>query len=171
MLVFRWTHTLTLCCVKSGYVRRHYTICDEMRYLLTAAGLRCSSEIYVDQQRSLRIDLLVDRFYQGQSLALDVHITHALSHRIGTAALVEAEQQKSEKYERACQLLGWSFSPIVLDTFGNLGPKSLKTVQRIISLAVGEDDFEHSVEAMYYLQRLSLSLQRAVCRQLILSLP
>ena len=155
---------LALCCVKSGYVRCHYTICDEMRYLLTAAGLRCSSEIYVDQQRSLRIDLLVDRFYQGQSLARDVHITHALSHRLGTAALVEAEQQKSEKYERACQLLGWSFSP-------NLGPKSLKTVQRIISLAVGEDDFEHSVEAMYYWQRISLSLQRAVCRQLILSLP
>ena len=94
-------------------------------------------------------------------MALDVHITHALSHRLGTAALVEVEQQ----------MLGWSFRPIVLDTFGNLGPKSLKTVQRIISLAVGEDDFEHSVEAMYYWQRLSLSLQRAVCRQLILSLP
>ena len=68
-----------LCCVKAGYVRRHYLICDEIRYVLSSAGLRNSSEVYVDQHRSLRVDLVVNNFEDGNSLCLDVQISH--SHR------------------------------------------------------------------------------------------
>ena len=64
----------TLCCVKAGYVRRHYLICDDIRYVLTYAGLRNSSEVYVDQHRSLQVDLVMDNFEDGKSLCLDVQI-------------------------------------------------------------------------------------------------
>ena len=66
----------SLCCVKSGYVRRHYVLCNHLRYLLTTAGISTSSEVYVDQRKTLRIDLLATAFGEGVSEALGISLLH-----------------------------------------------------------------------------------------------
>ena len=65
-----------LCCVKSGYVRRHYILCNQVRYLLTSAT---TSEEYLDQLKTLRVDLVAVNFAEGASDALDISITHSLA--------------------------------------------------------------------------------------------
>ena len=65
-----------LCCVKSGYIRRHYVLCNHLRYLLTTAGISTSSEVYVDQRKTLRIDLLATAFGEGVSEALGISLLH-----------------------------------------------------------------------------------------------
>ena len=67
-------------------------------------------------------------------------------------------------------MLGMTFSPLVFDSFGSLGPHSLKTLQKIIAKAVGDNSPQPIQEATYYWQRISLAFARAVCRQLVLSL-
>ena len=46
-----------ICCVKAGYVKRHYLMCNEIQYLLSTSGLIARPEQYVDHQHSLRVDL------------------------------------------------------------------------------------------------------------------
>ena len=83
-----------LCCVRAGYVKRHYVICDQVRYLLASGFFRSFTEVPVYHDRSLRVDLVVDEFHEGRSLCLDVHITHSLTHRLRERSLVEAEERK-----------------------------------------------------------------------------
>ena len=54
-----------LCCVKSGYVRRHYILCNQVRYLLTSAAISTTSEEYLDQRKTLRVDLVAVDFTEG----------------------------------------------------------------------------------------------------------
>ena len=51
-------------------------------------------------------------------------------------------------------MLGMTFSPLVFDSFGSLGPHSLKTLQKIIAKAVGDNSPQPIQEATYYWQRL-----------------
>ena len=158
-----------LCCVKSGYVRRHYVLCNHLRYLLTTAGISTSSEVYVDQRKTLRIDLLATAFGEGVSEALDISITHSLTSRWAENAIAEVESKKILKYATACRTLGWNFSPIVLDSFGGLGASSLKLMNKVIAKAAQRSP--QPIEAtQYYWQRLSMALARAVARQLVLSM-
>ena len=160
-----------LCCVKSGYVRRHYILCNQVRYLLTSAGISTTSEEYLDQRKTLRVDLVAVDFTEGASEALDISITHSLSSRFTESAVAEVESKIIFflKYANACRDLGWKFSPVVFDSFGGLGVISLKLMNRIISTAAQHS--EQPIEtSQYYWQRLSLALARAVARQLVLSM-
>ena len=159
----------SICCVKAGYVKRHYLMCNEIQYLLSTSGLIARPEQYVDHQHSLRVDLAVQAFDAEGPLALDVQVLYALSHRLGDCAVADAERKKIEKYRGACALINMSFHPIVMDTLGNFGPVSLKMVQKIISKAAERSDSPPEA-GLYYWQRLSLALARAVARQLVLSM-
>ena len=154
--------------MKAGYVKRHYLMCNEIQYLLSTSGLIARPEQYVDHQHSLRVDLAVQAFDAEGSLALDVQVLHALSFLLH-CAVADAERKKIEKYRGACALINMSFHPIVMDTLGNFGPVSLKMVQKIISKAAERSDSPPEA-ALYYWQRLSLALARAVARQLVLSM-
>ena len=68
----------SICCVKAGYVKRHYLMCNEIQYLLSTSGLIARPEQYVDNQHSLRVDLAVQAFDAEGPLALDVQVLHAL---------------------------------------------------------------------------------------------
>ena len=86
------------------------------------------------------MDLAVQAFDAEGTLALDVQVLHAFSHRLGDCAVADAERNKIEKYRGACALINMSFHPIVMDTLGNFGPVSLKMVQKIISKAAERSD-------------------------------
>ena len=158
-----------ICCIKAGYVRRHYVMCDHLKYLLTVAGLRWEAEIYVNAQRSLRADLVVHSFVDGKPLALDVQVVHGLSSRLGEEAVAKGENDKKAKYSAACSMIDMNFSPVVWDTLGGLGPDSLKFMQKLITAAAAGSS-QPIDTANYLWQRTALALARAVARQLSLSM-
>ena len=58
-----------------------------MPYLLT-------SEEYLDQRKTLRVDLVAVDFTEGASEALDISITHSLASRFTESAVAEVESKK-----------------------------------------------------------------------------
>jgi len=65
-----------------------------VRYLLTSAGVSTTSEEYLDQRKTLRVDLVAVDFTEGASEALDISITHSLSSRFTESAVAEVESKK-----------------------------------------------------------------------------
>ena len=126
-------------------------------------------EVPVNHDRSFRVDLVVDEFHEGRFLCLHVHITHSLTHRLRERSLVEAEQRKLTTYRGAYESIGMDFEPLVFDSFGGMGPSSLKTMQSIIA-RVTEKSCSPAEDSAYYWRRLSLILARAVCRQFIIAM-
>ena len=84
-------------------------------------------------------------------------------------SILDVEERKLTTYRGACESISMDSEPLVFDSFGGMGPRSLKTMQRIIA-RVTEKSCSPAEDSAYYWRRLSLILARAVCRQLIIAM-
>ena len=90
----------TVSCIKAGLVRRHYDVVNEIRALLTSAGVETQAEVVLAPE--LRVDLVAKKSEFGCDVAYDVTVAHPLTTRPNIGAASCAEMLKINKYSDAC---------------------------------------------------------------------
>ena len=67
-----------LCCRKSGFIRRHQALAQQLWHMCTAAGFNATCEVSVSG-RSRPADILLPHWQGGGPSAIDVSIIHPLA--------------------------------------------------------------------------------------------
>ena len=106
----------------------------------------------------IRPYILIAGWDRGKPAALDITITSPFCqailgescHQAG-AAVLAAETRKLHSNGPKCQELGWSYIPLVVETYGNWGKEAQDTISRLAShLALHQLSPKSSVVAEIY---------------------
>jgi hypothetical protein len=119
-------------------------------------------------------DVFITRFDANGPAAVDVTVRHLLapSHPVTTQAAREKwhedqEKDKIRKYDAACQRLGWTFTPFVMDCYGGLGDAAQAFVNSCLKLLLSQQEGwqRRGMEANVW-QTLGIALARELAKQL-----
>jgi hypothetical protein len=122
-------------------------------------------------------DVTIANFDGAHNAALDVTVVSPIVEPDPQAAFVRgtaaanAEQAKTAKYGQACRTSGWLFIPIAVESYGTWGTQALKTFKKIIIMLAARSGMSRSIEARYFYERMSMTLQRCNARMLTARAP
>ena len=162
-----------VCCHRNGITRRHGAVQQYVLDLAHKAGFSARRE-QGGEDRTRPGDVLITRLDANGPCAVDITVRHTLapSHPLRKAAdlpqwVSRQEEDKRSRYAATCRSLGWTFTPLVMDCFGAVGPDGrtlMGTLLRML-LAQREPWERRSTEADAW-QGLSLALVRELGAQL-----
>jgi hypothetical protein len=163
-----------LSCQKAGLWRRHHHACEAVQNIGVAARYGVLSEVPV-QGRRRPADLLLTHWHNGQSLAVDITIVHALVpstawHR-GLSYVDHAEGEKVAESEELCKQAGILFAPVGMDTFGSYGTQGADILSRMFkhyadAQGVDPNSSEGSLCISQCWERVSVAVHKSIAVQL-----
>jgi GrpB-like predicted nucleotidyltransferase (UPF0157 family) len=87
-------------------------------------------------------DILLKGWLAGKDTALDLTVVHGwqesqrrASRERCRAFLRRKEQDKHDKYDRACLAAGWEMRAMAFGTWGGMGPEGTQVLKRLINRA------------------------------------
>jgi len=162
-----------VCCQRNGIMRRHGSVQQFILDLAHRAGFSARRE-QGGADRTRPGDVLITRLDANGPCAVDITVRHTLapSHPLRKSDewplwVSRQEEDKRTRYVATCRSLGWTFTPLVMDCFGAVGPEGrtlMGTLLRML-LAQREPWERRSAEADAW-QGLSLALVREIGAQL-----
>ena len=121
-----------LCCERNDFYQRHLAVQMALAEVLDEAGQAYTLEesIPVPEFQGLRpADILLKGWLAGKDTALDLTVVHGwqesqrrASRERCRAFLRRKEQDKHDKYDRACLAAGWEMRAMAFGTWGGDGP-------------------------------------------------
>ena len=165
-------HHFAVCKELGGAILRHDRVVGLVAQLACAAGVIARKEQSHALGDNKRLDLVLREYApSGRDVAIDVkivhpladgHVAHAAAHPLGTA--LRGEAQKVGKYGALCAAHDIDFVPTVWETFGAAAPTTVSffrgLAQRVDRNEFTPPNWAASVPSAYWLQRLSVTLQR-----------
>jgi hypothetical protein len=163
-----------------GITARHNHIRDALLVLVRKAGFTADKETNhllahsAETEGRRPADVLIHSWSGTQSICLDVAVVNplaptALSHSTmqpGSAA-GRAEAQKIQASRALCAQNDLLFQPVVLETYGGLGPRAMEVVRTLgKALAAASDDMNEGQAINFLGTKLSFLCQQGVARSL-----
>ena len=140
------THLLSCRAIQGGAsIRRHNDVVEILaKYIRRAGGTADVEPPSFDKDSNKRVD--IDVFLGSLHLHIDVLITHPTAktnHRHGMrelGAAIHGENLKIRKHKATADMVGATFVPYVVETFGGVAPQAHSLNRKIAGFAE-----EHSV--------------------------
>ena len=162
-------------CHRNQLTQRHHGVRDALQGVLGRFGVTCRREVPLADRLQIPGDLAVDHL-GPQPILVDLTFIHPLapgqprSVELCKRALVDAEQQKLDRYAVNCAAEGYSFEPLAFHCWGGMGPVSSSLVNRPIKQIVGDaQGWRKTMVSEAVRHAISSTLMKYVAQQLSLS--
>jgi hypothetical protein len=130
-------------CHRNLLTQRHNGVRDALQGVLQRFGVACRREVPLACRLQRPGDLAIDHL-GPKPILVDLTGVHPLAPgRVWSVencrkALVDAEEEKLNKYAVNCAAEGYSFEPLAFHCWGGLGPISSSLVNRLVKQLVGD---------------------------------
>ena len=163
-----------MCCKRFEFYTRHESVVQRLTHFVRSAGLRVDNEVSITGWER-PADLFVERWSQGESLALDVTITYPLAPGLGLCrqsarkALAQKERRKAQKYAHLLEGHAPSFSTFALSTFGDASGQARDFLEDLVHFYASHQHLPKAECHSQLLQQVQVGLMQEVGKRLLAS--